>query len=160
MSAPATLGASLARERVSTVAAVHLLAYTAIGMFLGMVMIRGEFISWFRIQEMFRFQGFHMYGVLGTAWLTSFISIQLLTRLRIRAITGEPIAVAPKELGRGAYRYWMGGIVFGMGWALTGACVGPLFALTGAGFSVFGVAIVSALVGAWTYAYLRPRLPH
>lgn len=136
------------------------LPYVAVGAFLGVVMVKGEIISWFRVQEMFRFQGFHLYGVLGTACLTSFIAIQLLTRTRARALTGERIAVEPKTLGRRAYRYWLGGTVFGMGWGLTGACVGPLFALAGAGFPVFVVAIASALVGAWLYALARPRLPH
>ena len=149
---------STARESTSSLAA--LLPYVAIGAFLGVVMIKGEIVSWFRIQEMFRFQGFHIYGVLGTACLTSFISIQLLTRTGARAFTGEPIEVARKALRRGAYRYWLGGTIFGIGWGLTGACVGPLFALAGAGFPVFAVAIVSALFGAWLYALARPHLPH
>jgi uncharacterized membrane protein YedE/YeeE len=100
-----------------------------------------------------------MYGILGSAMLTALISMQILRRVGARALNGERIAVPDKVLG-GGYRYWVGGIVFGAGWALTGACPGPLFALVGSGATIFIGTAVAALAGTWTYGYLRPRLPH
>jgi len=139
---------------------LHSLApYVIAGMLLGIVLVKSEVIYWVRIQEMFRFQSFHMYGVLGSAFATAFLSLQLLTRLNARARTGEPVALAPKELGNGS-RYWIGGSLFGAGWALCGACPGPLFALMGSGITVYSVTAIAALGGTWTYGYLRPRLPH
>jgi uncharacterized membrane protein YedE/YeeE len=129
------------------------------GMFMGVILIKSEAASWYRIQEMFRFQSFHMYGILGSAMLTAMVSLLLLRRLGAHARNGQRIAVPPKVLGRGT-RYVIGGIIFGLGWALTGACPGPLFALVGSGSSVFLVTLAAALVGTWTYGYLRPRLPH
>ena len=114
-------------------------------------------VSWLRIQEMFRFHGFHMYGVLGSAVLLTAIGIRILRRRT--ALDGTPIAVPAKDFGGGT-RYWAGGVVFGLGWGLGGTCPGPMFALVGAGFTVFLVAIAGALAGAWLYAALRPRLPH
>ena len=134
-------------------------AYFVLGGLFGIVLIKSEVVSWFRIQEMFRFQAFHMYGIISTAIATAALSIFLLKRFDVRTLTGEPIAVPPKQLGRG-YRYWIGGTLFGVGWALTGACPGPLFALTGSGLTVFALTILSALAGTWLYGYLRPRLPH
>jgi len=133
--------------------------YALVGAAFGVVLVKSEVISWYRIQEMFRFQSFHMYGILGSAMLTALVSVQILRRVDARALTGERIAVPDKHLGRG-YRYWIGGLVFGAGWALTGACPGPLFALVGSGATVFIVTAIAALVGTWTYGYLRPHLPH
>jgi uncharacterized membrane protein YedE/YeeE len=133
--------------------------YFLAGVFFGVVLTKGELISWFRIQEMFRFQGFHMYGVFMTAIPTAALSLWLLRRLGVRTVGGEPITVPPKELGTGR-RYLVGGTLFGLGWALTGACPGPLFALLGSGVGVIAVAIVSAVAGTWVYGWLRPRLPH
>ena len=133
--------------------------YVIAGMILGIVLVKSEVIYWYRIQEMFRLQSFHMYGVLGSAFVTAFLSTQLLTRLGARARTGERVALAPKELGKG-HRYWIGGGIFGAGWALCGACPGPLFALMGSGITVYAVTAIAALSGTWTYGYLRPRLPH
>ena len=129
------------------------------GVAFGFVLTRAEVISWFRIQEMFRFQSFHMYGIIATAIIVAAASLEILKRLKVRALDGTPIALAPKELGRG-YRYAVGGVVFGIGWAFTGACPGPLFALLGSGMSVTIVPILSAIAGTWVYAYLRPHLPH
>jgi uncharacterized protein len=123
------------------------------------VLVKSEVVSWYRIQEMFRFQSFHMYGILGSAMLTALVSVQILRRLGLSSLTGERISVPPKLLGRG-YRYWIGGLIFGAGWALTGACPGPLFALVGGGASVFIIVAVAALAGTWVYGYLRPQLPH
>jgi len=133
--------------------------YLLVGVLFGIVLTKSEVISWFRIQEMFRFQGFHMYGVFATALPTATITTQLLKRRWRRTLGGDPISVPHKVLGSGV-RYVVGGIVFGLGWALTGACPGPLFALIGSGVSVIIVAIASAMLGTWTYGLLRGRLPH
>src|SRR5678816_3531948 len=135
-----------------------LVTYVAVGVLLGIVLVKSEAVSWYRIQEMFRFQSFHMYGILGSAMLTALISVQILQRFEARSVSGERISVAPKTIGRG-YRYWIGGLVFGAGWPLTGACPGPLFALAGSGATVFGIVALAALAGTWTYGYMRPRLP-
>ena len=129
------------------------------GAAFGFVLTRAEVISWFRIQEMFRFQSFHMYGIIASAILVAAVSLEILKRTRAQALDGTPIALAPKQLGRG-YRYAVGGTIFGIGWAFTGACPGPLFALLGSGISVMVLPIVSAIAGTWVYGYLRPRLPH
>jgi uncharacterized protein len=134
-------------------------AYFALGSLFGIVLIKSEVVSWFRIQEMFRFHSFQMYGVIGSAVAVAALSVALLKRFGVRTVTGEPIAIPAKELGKG-YRYWIGGTIFGVGWALTGACPGPLFALLGSGVTVFAVAVASALAGTWLYGFFRPRLPH
>jgi uncharacterized protein len=136
-----------------------LASYLLLGTFFGVILTKSEVISWFRIQEMFRFQSLHMYLIIGSAIVTAALSLAVIRRLRVRALSGEPISVPPKALGKGT-RYWLGGSIFGLGWALTGACPGPLFALVGAGFPVIAVAILSAVAGTWTYGKLRPRLPH
>jgi hypothetical protein len=138
---------------------VHLLVYFVVGICFGIVLVKSQVVSWFRIQEMFRFHGFHMYGIFATAVPTALISVQLMKRLGARTVSGDPIATVPKHFGRGV-RYAAGGISFGLGWALTGACPGPLFALLGSGIPVVALVILSALAGTWTYGYLRPRLPH
>ena len=136
-----------------------LLLYFVFGLFFGVVLTKSEVISWFRIQEMFRFQAFHMYGIIGSAVLVAAIGIQVIKRFGLRALDGQPIVIPPKTLGRGT-RYWLGGTLFGLGWALVGACPGPLFALLGNGVGVIAVAILSAIAGTWSYGALRPRLPH
>jgi uncharacterized membrane protein YedE/YeeE len=138
---------------------VSLAIASGLGIALGIVFVKSQVLSWYRIQEMFRFQAFHMYALLGSAFFTALISTQILKRLGARARTGEPIALAPKQLGRG-YRYAFGGAIFGVGWALSGACPGPVFALIGSGTTVYIVTLLSAIAGTWTYGYLRPRLPH
>ena len=135
------------------------LRYLLMGGAFGLVLMKSEAISWFRIQEMFRFQSIHMFGILGCAVVTAGITLRLLQWLGVRSLDGQPIGLEPKVLGSGA-RYAIGGTCFGLGWALIGACPGPLFALLGAGISVMSVAIVSAMAGTWTYAMLRDRLPH
>jgi len=134
---------------------IYLLAGTA----FGIVLTKGEAISWFRIQEMFRFQGFHMFGIFATALPTAIIGVQLLKRRWRRTLAGQAIVVPPKHLGSGV-RYAVGGTIFGLGWALTGACPGPLFALLGSGVTTMAVAIASAMLGTWTYGRLRHHLPH
>ncbi len=136
-----------------------LLVYLVLGVLFGIVITKAEVISWFRIQEMFRFQSFRMYGIIGSAIVTAALSLQIIKRLGVRAADGTPIVVPPKVMGRGT-RYWLGGTLFGLGWALSGACPGPLFALLGNGVWVIGVTILSAIAGTWTYGALRPTLPH
>lgn len=151
---------------MKTVKTVHtatstrgLATYLVIGILFGILFTKAEVISWFRIQEMFRFQSFHMYGIIGSAVAVAASSVWLIKHLGVRTFGGEPIAIPPKALGSGT-RYWLGGTIFGLGWALTGACPGPLFALIGAGNGVVVVVLASAVVGTWFYGYLRPRLPH
>jgi uncharacterized protein len=137
----------------------ELAVYLLLGVLFGIVLVKGEVISWYRIQEMFRFQGFHMYGVFAGALATAMPSLWLIRRLRPRAVTGEPIVIPPKELGSGR-RYVLGGATFGVGWAFTGACPGPLLALLGAGAGAIALALLAAFAGTWCYGWLRPRLPH
>jgi uncharacterized protein len=136
-----------------------LLPYFLLGCVFGAVLLESEVISWFRIQEMFRFESFHMYGIIASAVVVAGVAIEIIKRLGLRGPDGEPMGLAPKVVGSGV-RYIAGGGMFGIGWALTGACPGPLVALVGAGVPVMLVAIASALVGTWTYGYLRPHLPH
>jgi uncharacterized membrane protein YedE/YeeE len=145
-------------ETPSRTSTTPLTVYFALGVAFGVILTKAEIVSWFRMQEMFRFQAFHMYGVIGSALAVASASLALIKQTGIRAADGTPICIESKELGRG-YRYAIGGALFGMGWALTGACPGPLFALLGAGVSVFAVTIVAALAGTWAYAALRMKLP-
>jgi uncharacterized membrane protein YedE/YeeE len=135
-----------------------LAAYFAIGLLFGIVITKGEVISWFRIQEMFRFQGIYMFGVFATALATAIASVQWLKR-RGRTLNGDPIQIAPKAVGSGA-RYLIGGSIFGLGWAFTGACPGPLFALAAGGVPVMFAAIAAAMAGTWTYGVWRAKFPH
>jgi uncharacterized membrane protein YedE/YeeE len=150
---------TLAHSPAAGRGALALWPYLLVGIAFGIVITKAEVISWFRIQEMFRFQGWHMFGVFATALPTAIASVQMLKRLRAHTLGGEPISIPPKHLGPGV-RYVAGGIVFGLGWALTGACPGPLFALLGSGVGVIAVAILCALAGTWIYGRLRPVLPH
>jgi uncharacterized protein len=131
--------------------------YLIVGIVFGLTLTKTEAVSWFRIQEMFRFQSFHMYGIIGSAILVAMISILIIKRFKIKSIQGEDILIPDKKFNKGAI---FGGTIFGMGWALAGACPGPLYALVGAGYTVVLVVIASALLGTWTYSYLRPKLPH
>lgn len=133
--------------------------YLVLGALFGVLLIKSEVISWFRIQEMFRFQAFHMYGIIGSAVVVAAVSLQVIKRMGTRSLDGEPIVVQPKVMGAGT-RYWLGGTIFGLGWGLIGACPGPLFALVGSGVSVMLVPLVAAIVGTWCYGALRSRLPH
>jgi uncharacterized protein len=135
------------------------LKYLIFGTLFGFILIRAEVISWFRIQEMFRFHDFHMYGVIGSAILIGMISILLIRKYNAKDIHGNPITIEPKDSSQ-VYRYTIGGLLFGFGWALTGACPGPIFALIGSGISVFAVILVSALAGTYVYGYFQKQLPH
>jgi uncharacterized protein len=134
-------------------------SFFVIGIAFGFVLTKTEVVSWFRIQEMFRFQSFHMYGVIGSAIVVAFISIRIIRRYKVKDRFGNPIVIPPKVWGSGT-RYWAGGILFGLGWALTGACPGPIFALFGSGITVMAVVFLSAVAGSWVYGVLRPHLPH
>ncbi|MBS1653318.1 MAG: YeeE/YedE family protein [Bacteroidetes bacterium] len=131
--------------------------YMAVGVLFGIVFVKGEVLSWFRIQEMFRLQSFHMYGVIGTAVITGIISVTLIKRFKIKTMYGEPILFSKKRFNKGQV---FGGLLFGLGWALTGACPGPLFAQIGAGATAVIVVLFSAIAGTWVYGYFRDRLPH
>ena len=136
-----------------------LVIYLLLGIAFGIVLTRSEVLSWFRIQEMFRFQSFRMYGIIGSAVVTAAASVALIKRSGIKSVAGESISIPARPLGTGI-RYAVGGTIFGLGWALTGACPGPLFVLIGNGVTVMIVAVISALAGTWAYGWLRPHLPH
>jgi uncharacterized membrane protein YedE/YeeE len=133
------------------------LKYSLVGIIFGIVFYKAEIISWFRIQEMFRLQSFHMFGIIGTAVVVGMISVFLIKRFNIKTIHGEKITIVNKEFSKGQI---FGGLLFGFGWAMTGACPGPLFAHIGAGFFAILIVIASAIAGTWIYGYLRERLPH
>lgn len=133
------------------------LAFLLAGTGFGFVLTKAEAVSWFRIQEMFRFQSFHMYGLMMSAVLVAMISLALIRRFGVRSVDGEAIAIEPKPFTKGTV---IGGAIFGLGWAMTGACPGPLYALVGAGVYPIAVALLAALVGTWVYGLLQPRLPH
>ena len=136
-----------------------MIAYFLVGVLFGGLLTEAEVISWFRIQEMFRFDAFHMYGIIGSAVVVAALSLRVIKRLGLRNAEGEPLTLPPKTLGSGV-RYAIGGTVFGLGWALTGACPGPLVALVAGGVPVMLAAFASALFGTWVYGLLRPHLPH
>lgn len=131
--------------------------YLILGILFGIILTKSEVISWFRIQEMFRFESIQMYGIIGLAIIVGAISTQLIKWFHLRTVGGESIEISDKPLNKGTL---IGGIIFGFGWALTGACPGPLFALVGNGYSVILVALASALLGTWVYGYFQPKLPH
>jgi hypothetical protein len=133
------------------------LKYLIIGILFGIVLVKTEVISWFRIQEMFRFQAFHMYGVIGSAVVVGMISVWLIKRFNLRSVNGETITIPKKEFTWGNV---YGGLIFGLGWAITGACPGPLFALIGSGLPVIVVTLFSAIAGTWVYGLLRDKIPH
>ena len=135
----------------------HNLKYAAVGILFGIAFTKAEIISWFRIQEMFRLQSFHMYGVIGTAIVVGMISVWLIKKYKVKTIYGEAIEFHPKKFNKGQI---YGGSIFGLGWAMTGACPGPLFAQIGSGFLVIVVVLLSAVAGTWVYGYFRDRLPH
>ncbi len=137
---------------------MKLLRFLVVGIIFGITLSKGEVVSWFRIYEMFRFQSFHMYGVIGSAVVLGIIIIQMIKRYKLKTMDGQDIVIKPKAPT--FLNYVIGGTLFGMGWALTGACPGPLFILLGNGVGVIGVAILSALLGTYVYGLLRPKLPH
>jgi uncharacterized protein len=133
--------------------------YLVLGVLFGITLTKAEVLSWFRIQEMFRFQSPRMYLIICSAVVVAAVSVWAIRRFGIKTLGGEAIQIPAKTMGLGV-RYAVGGVIFGLGWALVGACPGPLFALLGGGMSVMIVAIGAAMAGTWAYGWLRPRLPH
>lgn len=127
------------------------------GALFGILLIKSEVISWFRIQEMFRLQAFHMYGIIGSAIAVGMVSVYLIKRFKWTSIDKEAIVIPDKKFHWGNV---YGGLIFGLGWAITGACPGPLFALIGSGFPVIIITLLSAIAGTWVYGLLREKLPH
>lgn len=137
---------------------LKLIKFLIAGILFGIVLTKSEVISWFRIQEMFRFQSFHLYGIIGSAVVLGAIIVYLIKKSKMRSIEGSEISIAPKDMS--IARYIIGGAIFGMGWAMTGSCPGPLYAHLGYGYTVMIVAIVSAVFGTFLYGALRDKLPH
>lgn len=135
----------------------HNIKYLIIGILFGIVFVKAEVISWYRIQEMFRFQSFHMFGIIGSAVITGMISIGVIRKFNVKTMYGEIIKLRPKTFHMGQV---YGSLLFGFGWAITGACPGPLFAQIGTGFTVVSITLLSAITGTWSYGYLREKLPH
>lgn len=133
------------------------LRFLLTGFIFGVILIKAEVVSWFRIQEMFRFQSFQMYGIIGSAVVVGIISVFLIKKRNVKTLSGEPIKIAPKEFTKGNI---IGGLLFGFGWAMTGACPGPLYALVGSGLLIILVVLLSAIAGTWVYGILKDKLPH
>jgi len=134
----------------------HLLKYLVMGVLFGVVLVKSQVISWFRIQEMFRLQSFHMYGVIGSAIAVGMLSVLLIKKFNVKTVYGEKISIPAKKFNKGQI---YGGLIFGLGWAMTGACPGPLFAQIGTGATVVIVTLLSAIAGTWVYGYFREKLP-
>ena len=147
----------LQTEQTKKESLLSYLKYLVMGLFFGIILVKSEVISWYRIQEMFRLQSFHMFGVIGSAVVTGIISVWLIKKFNIKTIKGEKIELPTKKFNKGQV---YGGLIFGFGWAITGACPGPLFAQIGSGFSVIIITLFSAIAGTWVYGLLRERLPH
>lgn len=129
-----------------------------LGTLFGLILVKAEVLSWFRIQEMFAFQSFHMYGIIGSAVGVGALSVFLIRRMKIKSIEGNVIELKDK-----APRYtsaYLGGTAFGLGWAMAGACPGPMYALIGSGTTIMVLAVVAGVLGVLTYAALRDKLPH
>jgi uncharacterized membrane protein YedE/YeeE len=150
--------ATVATGARTAVRPLAMLSYLVAGSLFGFVAVKSEIVSWYRIQEMFRFDSFHMYGVLGSAVLVAVLSVWIIKRTGARSLSGEPITLSPKAPNYRAYIF--GGTSFGLGWALTGACPGPILVLVGSGFPGFLLVLASAVLGTWTYGSLRNKLPH
>ncbi len=153
----ASLDAESVNEDRHTHKWYHNIKYLVVGLVFGIVFVKAEIISWFRIQEMFRLQSFHMYGVIGSAVVVGMVSVWVIKKFNIKTIHGEKIAFHPKTFNKGQV---YGGLLFGLGWAITGACPGPLFAQIGTGTTVIAITLLSAIAGTWVYGYYREKLPH
>ncbi len=129
-----------------------------VGLVFGIVLTKSEAVSWYRIYEMFQFQSFHMYGIIGVAFFIGLIGISVIKKYKLNDISGQPIVIPDKE--KGSFRYWIGGLFFGLGWALVGACPGPIFILIGAGFFPVILILLGALLGTFVYGLLKDKLPH
>lgn len=127
------------------------------GTLFGITLLKADAVSWFRMQEMFRFQGFQMFGIFMTAIPTAALSVFLLRKFKVKTLDGEPIQIIKKKFNLG---YVYGSLIFGVGWGLTGACPGPIYVQIGSGVTVAIITLISALAGTWLYSYLKPKLPH
>ncbi|WP_271424666.1 DUF6691 family protein [Aequorivita sinensis] len=134
------------------------ITYLIVGIFFGIIMFKSEAASWFRIYEMFLFGSFHMYGIMGSALAIGIIGVQLIKRKNIKPIDGGEMRLQPKD--KGFSRYIIGGIIFGLGWALSGACPGPMYVLAGAGYFPILIVILGALLGTFLYGLVKNKLPH
>jgi len=134
------------------------LKFILVGFVFGIVLTKSEAVSWYRIYEMFQFQSFHMFGIIMVAIATGTIGLQIIKRNQIKSSNGKPIEIAEKE--KGSFRYWIGGLFFGLGWALVGACPGPIFILLGAGFLPVIFVLFGALLGTFLYGLIKDKLPH
>jgi len=152
-----SLDAAAVGEDRATTKWYQQLKYMMVGLAFGIVFVKAEIISWFRIQEMFRLQSFHMYGVIGSAVVVGVISVWLIKKFRVKTISGEPISFHPRTFNKGQV---YGGLLFGLGWAITGACPGPLYAQIGSGAYVIVITLLSAIAGTWVYGLVREKLPH
>ncbi|MBU2940422.1 YeeE/YedE family protein [Lacinutrix sp. C3R15] len=132
--------------------------YILVGFFFGVIMYKSEAASWFRIYEMFRFESFHMYGIIGTALAFGILFVQIINRYQLKSFDGNPVVILPKE--KSFSRYMLGGIIFGLGWALAGACPGPIFVLVGAGYVPIIIVLLAAILGTFLYGLLKDKLPH
>lgn len=132
--------------------------YLLVGIVFGIVLTKSEAVSWYRIYEMFHFQSFHMYGIIGVAVVTGLIGVQLIKRNDVKDITRQPIVIPDKE--KGFKNYLFGGVIFGLGWGLVGTCPGPIYILIGAGFMGIGIVLIGALLGTFLYGVLKDKLPH
>ncbi|WP_395802946.1 DUF6691 family protein [Daejeonella sp.] len=137
---------------------MKLIKFLLLGIVFGVVMTKSEAVSWFRIQEMFRFQAFHMYGIIGTAVTLGVAGVALIKKFKIRDFSGNPILFSPKD--KSVYRYLIGGTIFGLGWALGGACPGPMVVNIGYGYWAMAIVFFFALVGTYLYGVLKSKLPH
>lgn len=131
--------------------------FLLLGILFGIILVKAEVLAWFRIQEMFRFQAFHMYGIIGSAIAVGLVSILLIKKLNIKTLSGQQVVIEPKEFTKGNI---IGGFIFGLGWAITGACPGPLYALVGSGYSIILVTLISAVLGVFVYGLIKHKLPH
>jgi uncharacterized membrane protein YedE/YeeE len=137
---------------------MNFIKYLLVGFFFGIVLTKAEAVSWYRIYEMFQFQSFHMYGIIMTAIATGLIGVQIIKRKKLKDIDGKPIYIQDKE--KGNVRYWIGGIFFGLGWAMVGACPGPIFILLGSGFLSVVLILFGAILGTFLYGVFKDRFPH
>lgn len=137
---------------------MNLLRYVIVGFIFGIVLTKAEAVSWYRIYEMFQFQSIHMYGIITVAIITGLVGIQFIKRKQLKDIDGNPIYIQDKEKGNA--RYWIGGTLFGLGWAMVGACPGPIFILLGSGFLSVGLILLGAVFGTFLYGLFKDKLPH
>lgn len=132
--------------------------FLLVGFVFGIVLTKAEAVSWYRIYEMFQFDSFHMYGIIGVAVMTGVVGVQIIKRKQLKDINGATITIPDKE--KGTFRYWIGGLIFGLGWAMVGACPGPIFILLGTGFMSVGLVLIGALLGTFIYGWIKDYLPH